>query len=110
MPGRFICYVQDMLKCSLLLLLAAGSMLADDSKAIKTRDGKCQAAVPASWNVGMITSMATSSNPKMNAIVSSPLRSTFDAVKQNAQKLYTNDKVTKDSATEFQMEGKSMSN
>ncbi len=79
-------------------------------KTIATRDGSCQAAVPASWVVGSFPGSADSADRKVSVIISKPRNSTFAELKDNARKLYPNDKVTKDSATEFEMEGKSMNN
>jgi hypothetical protein len=79
-------------------------------KTIATRDGSCMATVPASWVVGSFPGSAGSADKKVSIIISTPRNSNFGVLKDNARKLYPNDKVTKDSATEFEMEGKSMDN
>lgn len=94
---------------SLIGLLAAVPASAQD-KTIATRDGSCMATVPASWVVGSFPGSADSADRKVGIIISTPRNSTFAELKDNARRLYPNDKVTKDSATEFEMEGKSMNN
>ena len=79
-------------------------------KTITTRDGSCLAIVPANWVVGSFPGSAGSVDKKSSIIISSPRYSSFATLKDNARKVYANDKVTKDSATEFEMEGKSMDN
>lgn len=106
---RPVCYVQDMLRIA-LILLAAANLWADDGKAIATRDGKCEVTVPASWPAGSFPGAAESADRKVNVTMSAPRVSDFQTLKTNATKLYSNDKVTKDSASEFQMEGASMNN
>lgn len=77
-------------------------------KTIATRDGSCHASVPASWVVGSFPGSAGSADKKSSIIISSPRYNSFAELKDSARKVYANDKVTKDSATEFEMEGKSM--
>lgn len=93
----------------LWLALAANSILwADDGVKIVTRNGNCQVTAPAGWIAGT-AGFGNSADKKASVAVSSPASVTsFDSLKQTARSIYTNDKVTKDSATEFEMEGESM--
>jgi hypothetical protein len=53
--------------------------------------------------------MADSPDKKVSAIVSAPkMVDSFAEAKQTAKSVYKNSKVVKDSATEFEMEGKSI--
>jgi hypothetical protein len=95
-------------KTFFLLALSAGLVLAQD-KTITSNKGPCQVTVPANWVVGSIASMAATPDKKASAIVSSPTAiDSFAQLKTMAQKLYQEPKVVKDSATEFEMEAKSM--
>jgi hypothetical protein len=98
-------------RVALLSLIAACSTVwAEDGKKVVNRDGSCQVTVPASWEVGSIGGFANSADKKASVAVSSPRSATsFDSLKQTARGIYTKDKVTKDSASEFQMEGESIS-
>jgi hypothetical protein len=99
----------QMRKSFLWIALAAPLGFAADGKTIATRDGVCQVTVPANWLVGSIGSMADSPDKKVSAIVSSPkMVDSFPEAKQTAKTVYKNSKVVKDSATEFEMEGKSI--
>jgi hypothetical protein len=88
-------------------LLAPGLKAQD--KAITTRDGSCEVAVPADWVAGFPGS-ANSADKKVEIVMSTPRSSSFAALKENAKKLYAGDKVTRDTASEFQMEGQSLNN
>ena len=90
--------------------LAVASMAwAQDAKKVTSHDGLCQVSVPANWDVSGASGIGTSADKKVSLAVGSPNKiASFDLLKQNARKLYSDDKVTKDSATEFQMEGQSM--
>jgi hypothetical protein len=92
------------------LLAGLSAMAAQDGKKITSHDGGCQVTVPVAWDGGKSGGLASSPDKKVSLMVGSPAKvSSFDGLKQNAQKLYTKDKVTKNSATEFEMEGQSMS-
>lgn len=92
-------------------LLAALALSAADSKVITSRDGGCQITVPGDWTPGALGGTVDSSDHKMSAAVSSPKSiDSFDQLKHTAQLIYRGSKVTKDSASEFEMEGKSLSN
>ena len=97
------------LSLAAVLLLMASISFAQSGKNVVSHDGSCQITVPASWNVNGNFGSANSADKKVSATTSSPkMISSFDELKQNAQKVYANDKVTKSSATEFEMEGRSM--
>lgn len=93
-----------------VVVVAVSAMLvAQEGKKVVSRDGSCQLTVPSAWNVDSMLASGTSANKKVSATVSSPkMISSFDELKQNARRVYANDKVTKDSASEFEMEGQSM--
>jgi hypothetical protein len=93
----------------LWMALAVPVVFAADGKTISTRDGVCQVTVPTTWVVGSIGTIADSPDKKLTAIVSSPkMMDSFAEAKQTAKSVYKNSKVVKDSATEFEMEGKSI--
>lgn len=94
-----------------VLLLMAGSvwMLGQNVKRLASHDGACQISVPSAWEISAIGGVGGSADRKVSVAVGSPQRlSSFEALKQNAKKIYPKDKVTKDSASEFEMEGQSM--
>jgi hypothetical protein len=85
-------------------------MLAQDGKLLASHDGICRVTVPSGWDVSAKGGLGSSPDKKSSVAVGSPQRmSSFDTLKQKARKLYTKDKVTKDAAAEFEMEGQSMS-
>ena len=90
---------------TIVIVLASIPARAQD-KTVTTRDGSCQATIPASWVVGSFPGSAGSADKKSSIIISSPKYSSFATLKDNARKVYANDKMTKDSPTEFEMEGK----
>jgi hypothetical protein len=81
---------------------------ADDVKLLKSRTGDCAVSVPANWS---LTSYGTgqSRDRKISIVVSSPTHGlkSMAQVKQLAPGIYRNDKVVKDSSTEFEMQGSS---
>lgn len=99
-----------MLRVLLLSVAAASLISAQNTKKLASHDGDCQISVPASWETSAKGGIGGSADRKISVAVGSPQRITsFDMLKQNAKKLYTKDKVTKDGAAEFEMEGQSMS-
>ncbi len=89
----------------------AFAVSAADTKVIKSRDGGCQITVPGDWSPGALGGTADSPDHRVSAAVSSPkTMDSFDQLKRTAQIIYRGSKVTKDSASEFEMEGKSISN
>lgn len=98
---------QTLLLLSITLAVPIAALAAD--RTVVNRAGTCTASVPADWTIGVVSSMAQTADNKNNIIISSPLHTdSLASLKETAQKLYTGDKVTKDTATEFEMEGKSM--
>lgn len=92
------------------LISAALYVMAADTKSVKNPDGNCVVSVPANWTVGTLGN-ASSPDKKMSLVLSSPKHGleTIAQVQQMAPEIYKDDKVTKSSATEFEMEGKSTS-
>lgn len=89
--------------------IAASLAVAADTKPVKNPAGNCTIAVPSNWMVGTLGD-AQSPDKKASLTVSSPKHglSTMAQVKQLAPTVYTDDKVVKDSGSEFVMEGKSI--
>ena len=91
------------------VVLIAVLAIAADTKTVSNPGGNCSLTVPAAWTADTLGGVQ-SPDKKISVIVSSPkhgLTSLAD-VKQMAPSMYKDDKVTKDSATDFQMEGKSL--
>jgi hypothetical protein len=91
------------------LLLIALNGTAGDTKTATSPEGKCAVTVPSTWTTDGLGG-AESPDKKISSIVRSPkhgLTSLAD-VKKMAPSIYKGDKVTNDSATDFQMEGKSL--
>lgn len=85
------------------------SVSAQGEKPIVSRDGGCQVAVPAAWTVTALLASGTSPDKTTSVTVASPkMIDSFAELKQLAQTTYKQSKVTKDSATEFEMEGQSI--
>lgn len=92
----------------LLFVLSIGLIAnAADTKPVTNKDGNCVASVPSTWTVQPNFGIATSPDKKSSIVVSSPNHglSSLADVEQLAPTLYKNDKVTKSSASEFEMEG-----
>ncbi len=78
------------------------------TKVVSNRDGNCSVTVPDNWILQQNVGIAQSADKKVAVVVSSPghgLGSLAD-VEQLAPTLYPDDKVTKKSGSEFEMEGK----
>jgi len=91
------------------VLLTALATTAADTKTVTSPEGKCAVTVPSTWTADGLGGV-DSPDKKISAIVRSPkhgLTSLAD-VKQMAPTVYKDDKVTKSSASDFQMEGKSL--
>ena len=82
---------------------------AADTKPVVNRDGNCTLSVPMDWSVESTMGMAFSPDKKVSAVVSSPKHglATMAEVEQMAPTMYKDDKITKKSGSEFEMEGKS---
>ncbi len=91
----------------LCILAVALCAVAADTKLSKNMDGNCSVSVPANWSTDSLGG-AQSPDKKMSSTVSSPKHglTSLAQVHQLAPTVYHDDQVTKDSATEFMMEGK----
>jgi len=97
-----------MKQLALVLLCIPALALADDTKKLSSNDGSCNVTVPTAWKGEKATS--ASADKKVSATVSHPMAMhTFDEVKSGAKALYKG-KVTKDTATELEIEGPSALN
>lgn len=95
-----------------LAVFAAGAALnAQSTKTVTSHDKSCQVTVPGSWTVSGMFGIANSADNKVSVAVNSPLRTTsLSETRQTAPMVYPDDKVTKSTPSEFQMEGLSMNN
>ena len=100
-------YKSGLIVCIFAVVLDAH---AADTKLVKNTEGNCSISVPSNWTAGSLGN-ADSPDKKMSIIVSSPKRGlvSIAQVQQMAPGIYPDDKVTKSSTTEFEMEGKSTS-
>lgn len=91
----------------LCFLALAMSATAADMKVAKSLDGTCAVSVPAAWSTDSYGG-GKSADGKMTMTVSSPKHglTSLAQVHQLAPTVYPEDKVTKDSGSEFIMEGK----
>ena len=92
-----------------LLLLSLTLVASAADQSVVNHDGNCMVTVPAGWSVETLIGMAKSPDKKISIVVSSPKHgmATMDMVEQMAPTMYQDDKVTKKSPSEFEMEGKS---
>ncbi len=83
---------------------------AADTHTVTSRTGNCSVSVPANWAVESMIGGAHSPDKKISIVVSSPTHglNTLAEVEETAPTVYKDDKVTKKSASEFEMEGTSM--
>lgn len=89
------------------LVFCSPSWAAD--KTVQNRDGSCMVSVPANWAGTGLPGIASSPDKQISLAVSSPkMVASFSELKQTAQSVYKDSKVTKNSATEFEMEGPSI--
>ncbi len=88
-------------------VLGTVSLSAAATKTVKNAAGNCSISVPADWVTDGNYGLTNSPDKKMSAVVSSPKFGdiSFSHVHQMAPMMYPDDKVTKDSSSEFQMEG-----
>ena len=101
-----------MKKLSLTLCLVSMSLFAAaaDTKTVTSHSGNCTVSVPSNWEVEALVGGAHSPDKKMSVVVSSPTHglNSLAEVQQMAPTIYKDDKVTKKSSSEFEMEGKSL--
>lgn len=95
----------------IVFLLSAICATAADTKPVVNRDGNCVVSVPSNWTVDSTFGSGTSPDKKVSIIVSSPKHglATLSDAEELAPTMYKDDRVTKKSASEFEMEGKSIS-
>jgi hypothetical protein len=94
----------------IFFLLSVGlTAIAADTKPVVNRDGNCAVSVPADWSVEAALGMAKSPDKKVSVVVSSPKSGmvSMNQVEETAPTIYKDDKVTKKSGSEFEMEGQS---
>jgi hypothetical protein len=106
---RFLSEATIMRSPLLLAYLFGASTLAfcGDTQPLNDRTGTCTLMVPANWSVTAAFGSAQSADKKVTVVVSSPTHglTSLDDVNKNAPTLYPDDKVTKNSSSEFEMEG-----
>lgn len=92
--------------CVPTLAFAAGK--SDTGKKVGSYDGACTVTIPAAWKGDK--SIGSSADKKQSAVVSHPKgMDSFDEVKSGAKALYKG-KITKDTASELEIEGPSALN
>lgn len=97
--------------CIVGTLAVAPISIAQDGKILVSLDGNCQVTVPANWHTKPGFNIANAPDGKMDAAVSpSRTMTTLVQVKARLQLMYTKDKVVKDTAEIFQMEGVGLDN
>jgi hypothetical protein len=90
------------------LLASSVAVVAADTQALKDHNGECVVSVPGDWSATTYGT-AQSADKKMSLAVSSPKHglTSMAEVRQIAPTIYKDDKVIKDSNSEFEMQGKS---
>lgn len=92
-----------------VLLSLSLCAVAADTQMVKSRVGNCAVMVPSDWAVSSGFGIAKSPDKKLLVAVTTPKSmSSLSEVKAMAPSIYTNDKVTKDSGSEFEMAGTGM--
>jgi hypothetical protein len=88
---------------AVLLLFAPLAFSAE----VKDHTGTCTVTVPSDWTIAAAVGNAQSPDKKVSITVTSPTHglNSLDQVKQMAPGIYKDDKVTKSSGSEFEMEG-----
>ena len=108
-PGSRVLSHMKHTRLFIVLLTTCSAALATD-KPLVTRNGVCAAVVPSDWSVGDIPSMGESADKKVSFVISNPkLTNSLEELKATVRQMYAEDKVTKDTASEFEMEGKGQS-
>lgn len=101
-----------MKKLTLVVCLVCVSLFAaaGDTQTVTSHSGNCALSVPSSWTVEPLVGGAHSPDKKVSVVVSSPTHglNSLAEVEEMAPTIYKEDKVTKRSSSEFEMEGKSM--
>ena len=93
-----------------IFLVSFNLSAAAENKTVTSHSGNCTVSVPADWAVESLIGGAHSPDKKISIVVSSPTHglNTLAEVEETAPTIYKDDKVTKKSSSEFEMEGKSM--
>jgi hypothetical protein len=92
-----------------VLLSLSLCAVAADTQVVKSHAGNCAVVVPADWNATGGLGVARSPDKKLLVAVTTPRSmNSLSEVKQMAPSIYTGDKVTKDSGSEFEMAGTGM--
>ena len=100
------------LRITLVLLLCLPCItLAADNQKLTDRTSTCSVVIPANWALTPGLGIAQSPDKKTSIAVTSPGHglNSMAQVQQIAPTIYKDDKVTKSSGSEFEMEGKSQS-
>jgi hypothetical protein len=93
------------------VLVASSALCAQAGKPVTNHTGVCQVTVPANWVVNGMFGAANSPDNKVSVAVTSPMNNTsLVKTEQTAPMMYSKDKVTLSTPTEFQMEGFSVMN
>lgn len=93
----------------LICIAAFSAIYAQAGKAVTNHDASCQVTVPDSWEAMGSFGIANAPDKSMDVAVTSPHSDpSLASLKQTAQMIYSGDKVVKDTATEFQMEGQGL--
>jgi len=92
----------------LLSLLSLNAIAFAADQAVVNHDGNCVVSVPAGWTLDGTLGLANSPDKKVSVVVSSPRHGnpTMESIAQMAPMMYPDDKITKQSGSEFEMEGK----
>lgn len=92
--------------CVIAAIAAAAPIDAQSGKQVTSHDGSCQVTVPGDYEQMSNLGIANSPDKSITIAVSSPkLSPQLSQVKETAPRLYPDDKIVKNTATEFQMEG-----
>ncbi len=83
---------------------------AADTKTVTSHSGNCTVTVPSSWTVEPNIGSAQNADKTISVVVTSPSHglNSLDEVESMAPTIYKDDKITKKSGSEFEMEGKSI--
>jgi hypothetical protein len=92
-----------------VLLSLSLCAVAAETQVVKSRIGNCEVMVPSDWSVTAGFGIGRSPDKKLLVAVTTPKSmSSLAEVKQMAPTIYKDDKVTKDSGSEFEMAGTGM--
>jgi hypothetical protein len=96
---------------TLMVFAACTVLFAQGGKPVYDHAKICQVTVPSNWEVNGIIGLANSPDNKVTVAVHSPTNSTsLTKTEETAPRYYPKDKITKNTATEFEMQGFSMLN